>query len=95
VNIRFTSSLTPEDESRLVPALLNAVAGFLEMLPIAYMIRIDTADSQVFQLSGPNTARSQASTGTGPGRSRATEAADDEHRLHVEGPVRQIRVAGS
>jgi len=52
VNIRFTSSLTPEDENAIAPALLKAVVGILELLPIAYSIRIDTSDAQIYQHSG-------------------------------------------
>jgi hypothetical protein len=52
VNIRFTSSLTPEDENAIAPALLNAVIGILDLLPIAYSIRIDTSDAQIYQHSG-------------------------------------------
>lgn len=52
MNIRFTSSLTPDDENRLAPVVLQAVSTILSALPIAYMIRIDTSDSQVYQVSG-------------------------------------------
>lgn len=52
MNIRFTSSLTPEDENAIAPALLQALTGLLDLLPIAYSIRIDTSDAQVFQHSG-------------------------------------------
>jgi hypothetical protein len=58
VNIRFTSSLTPEDENLLAPGLLNALASILDLLPIAYVIRIDTSDSQVYQHSGPGAGAS-------------------------------------
>jgi hypothetical protein len=51
VNIRFTSSLTPEDENMLAPALLRALSGILDVLPIAYVLRIDTSDAQVYQQS--------------------------------------------
>jgi len=54
MNIRFTSSLTPEDENALAPALIRAVAGILDLLPIAYMIRIDTSDSKIYQHSRAN-----------------------------------------
>ena len=54
MNIRFTSSLTPEDENVVAPALMAAVGAILDLLPIAYVIRIDTSDSQVYQHSGPN-----------------------------------------
>jgi len=52
VNVRFTSSLTPEDENLVAPAVLTAVAKILDLFPIAYMIRIDTEDGQVYQHSG-------------------------------------------
>ncbi len=51
MNIRFTSSLTPEDENLLAPALIKAFASILDLLPIAYMIRIDTSDSNIYQHS--------------------------------------------
>jgi len=57
VNIRFTSSLTPEDENIVALAVLNALSGVLDLLPIAYTIRIDTSDSQVYQHSGPDRQR--------------------------------------
>jgi hypothetical protein len=53
VNIRFTSSLTDHDENLIAPALLSAVASILDTLPIAYVIRIDTSDSNVYQHSRP------------------------------------------
>ena len=53
VNIRFTSSLTDHDENAIAPALLKAVTSILDTLPIAYVIRIDTSDSQVYQHSRP------------------------------------------
>ena len=51
MNIRFTSTLTPEDENALAPAILAALSGILDMLPLAYVIRIDTTDAQVYQRS--------------------------------------------
>ena len=53
MNIRFTSSLTDHDENAIAPALLKAVVSLLDALPIAYVIRIDTSDSQVYQHSRP------------------------------------------
>ena len=38
VNITFTSTLTVEDENRIAPAVLNVLAGMLDLLPIAYRI---------------------------------------------------------
>lgn len=52
MNIRFTSSLTPEDENAFAPVLINALAGILDLLPIAYMIRIDTSDAKAYQHVG-------------------------------------------
>jgi hypothetical protein len=57
MNIRFTSSLTPEDENTIAPAILRAFSGILDLLPIAYAIRIDTSDANVYQHVGH--ARSQ------------------------------------
>ena len=59
VNIRFTSSLTDHDENLIAPALLKAVASVLDLLPIAYVIRIDTSDDQLYQH-----ARSVSDVGT-------------------------------
>ena len=58
MNIRFTSSLTPEDENMLAPALLKALSSILDVLPIAYAIRIDTSDAQVYQHGSPQHASS-------------------------------------
>ena len=52
MDIRFTSSLTPDDENAVAPALLVALSKILDLLPIAYMIRIDTSDSKTFQHIG-------------------------------------------
>ena len=49
--IRFTSSLTPEDENLVAPALLKALSSILSLLPIAYVLRIDTSDANVYQCS--------------------------------------------
>ena len=51
MNIRFTSTLTPEDENALAPAILAALSGIFDLLPLAYVIRIDTTDAQVYQRS--------------------------------------------
>ena len=49
MNIRFISSMTAEDENSLAPALLRALGSLLDQLPIAYTVRIETTDAQVFQ----------------------------------------------
>ena len=47
VQIEFTSTLTQEDENRLAPAVLKALSGVLDMLPIAYILRVETTDDSV------------------------------------------------
>jgi len=53
VNITCTSTLTSEDENRIAPALLTVLASILDLMPVAYRIRIDTVDARVYQCSGP------------------------------------------
>jgi hypothetical protein len=54
MDIRFISSLTPEDENAFAPALLKAVGAVLDQFPIAYTIRIETTGAQVFQYTHPS-----------------------------------------
>ena len=49
MDIHFISSLTPDDEDRLAPALLEALKPMLGLMPIAYTIRIRTASNSVYQ----------------------------------------------
>ncbi|BCS33172.1 hypothetical protein TBR22_A23990 [Luteitalea sp. TBR-22] len=49
MDIHFISSLTPDDEDRLAPALLEALKPMLGLMPIAYTIRIKTASNTVYQ----------------------------------------------
>ena len=49
MDIHFISSLTPDDEDRLAPALLEALKPMLGLMPIAYTIRIRTASNTVYQ----------------------------------------------
>lgn len=53
MDIRFISSLTPDDENAFAPALLKVVAAFLEQFPVAYTLRIETTGAQVFQHAHP------------------------------------------
>jgi len=53
VNITFTSTLTSEDENRIAPGLLKVLASILDLMPVAYRIRIDTIDARVYQYAGP------------------------------------------
>jgi hypothetical protein len=49
MNIRFISSLTPEDEERVAPGIVSALGMLLDQLPIAYTLRIETSGGKVFQ----------------------------------------------
>ncbi len=75
MNIRFTSSLTPDDENLIAPAVIQTLSSILNMLPIAYMIRIDTSDAKVYQLSG---------TGHGGTRALAHAGQDDTGSWHFQ-----------
>ena len=55
MDIRFVSSLTPEDEKLFAPALLKAVGALLDLLPIAYTLRIETTGAHIFQYGHPGT----------------------------------------
>jgi hypothetical protein len=51
VDIRFVSTLTAEDEARLAPRVLKALAALLEGVPLSYTVRILTDGGTVFQHS--------------------------------------------
>jgi hypothetical protein len=51
MDIRFISSLTPDDEARLAPALLDLIGALLDGLPIAYTLRIESSAGTVVQRS--------------------------------------------
>jgi len=75
VRIEFTSTLTQDDENRLAPAVLKALSGFMDLLPIAYMIRVETTDEHVLQHVSPHienwdpvAAPPGVMTGTDPAR---------------------------
>ena len=48
MEIKLVSSLTSDDELRMAPAVLEAIGGFLNNLPIAYTLRIKTANGKGF-----------------------------------------------
>ena len=53
MDIRFVSSLTPDDEDRLAQVLVQIVSSILGRLSIAYAIRIrTTAGTEVVESSG-------------------------------------------
>ena len=47
--IRFTSTLTDEDEARLAPALMKALGALLAPFSISYSIRIETTAGDVVE----------------------------------------------
>src|SRR4051794_9443289 len=49
VEIRLISTLTSEDEARIAAAICAAAGPLLDHLTIAYTLRIETADGQVFE----------------------------------------------
>ncbi len=51
MDIRFISSLTPDDENRIAPGLLAAISSVLDRLPIAYTLRFETLTGRSFQHS--------------------------------------------
>jgi hypothetical protein len=51
MEIRFVSSLTPDDEERLASPLLQLVCAVLDELPIAYTLVIETTTGTCVQHS--------------------------------------------
>lgn len=49
MNIRFISSLDAEDEIRFATAIISGLSKFLDELPIAYTLRLETADGKVVE----------------------------------------------
>lgn len=48
MEIRITSTLTPDDENRAARVILENAARLLDLLPIAYVIQIDTSDGHSY-----------------------------------------------
>ena len=59
MEIRFVSTLTPEDEERLAPALMTAVTALLDNSELAYTLRIKTSSDAVFDHSHPSVAAAE------------------------------------
>lgn len=53
MNIRFISSLTPDDEDILAPALMKAVTALLGQVHLAYSLQIETSGAQVLHHTQP------------------------------------------
>lgn len=43
MEIRLVSSLTPDDEARMAPRLLEAIGAVLDGMPVSYSVQIETA----------------------------------------------------
>jgi hypothetical protein len=50
--IRFTSTLTADDESRFASALVSAVRHLLAAFPISYAIRVQTTAGEIVEDGG-------------------------------------------
>ena len=53
MHIELTSTLTQEDENRLAPSVMKALSAMLDMLPISYMLRLETTDQSVLENVSP------------------------------------------
>ena len=53
MDIRFVSTLTPEDENNLAAGLVAAIGALLDKFPIPYTIRIETTSARVYQHTHP------------------------------------------
>ncbi|HSL22774.1 MAG TPA: hypothetical protein VK886_14675 [Vicinamibacterales bacterium] len=60
MDIRFVSTLTPDDEDHLAPVLLTAVTALLDHSELAYTLRIKTSSEAVFHHSHPAVASAPA-----------------------------------
>ena len=49
MDIHFISTLTPEDEDRFAPVVISAIKAILDVMPISYTLRLETANARVFQ----------------------------------------------
>lgn len=79
MEIRFVSSLTPEDEEHLASAFLPALAGVLDLLPIAYSIQVRTTSGKTLDrvhgtpdASEPGKTEPPAERSAQPALNRAT-----------------------
>lgn len=61
MDIHFISSLNPDDEDRLAPVILAALRPMLELMPIAYTVRIRTSSNNVYQHTKAELAQVQGS----------------------------------
>jgi hypothetical protein len=65
MDIRFVSTLTPGDEDRFAPMVIDAVKAILDALPISYTLRVETTNARIFQHSKADSVRPTANGGEG------------------------------
>jgi hypothetical protein len=83
MEIRFISTLTPEDEDQLAPALLAAVTALLDQSALAYTMTIQTSSESVFHHTHPlvgNGGRPQSSAQRRPAFDEADFARSENWR---------------
>jgi hypothetical protein len=66
MEIRFVSTLTPDDEDQLAPVLLNAITALLDHSDLPYTLRIQTSSETVLQHSHPAVTPAPARSSRGP-----------------------------
>ena len=52
MHIRLVSSLTEDDETRIASAICSVVSCLLDKFGIAYTLRIETTEGEVFHETG-------------------------------------------
>jgi hypothetical protein len=60
MHIRLVSSLTEDDESRIATAICNVVSCLLDQFGVAYTLRIETTEGQVFHETACRETRAPA-----------------------------------
>lgn len=58
MDIRFISTLTPDDEERIASTLLRAASAILDQTGLAYTLRIQTTSEKVLQHIHPPSVQS-------------------------------------
>ena len=53
VHIELTSTLTQEDENQVAAAVLKSLSAMLDLLPISYLVRVETTDQSVLEQVSP------------------------------------------
>ena len=66
MHIELTSTLTQEDENKLAAVVLKALSGMLDMLPISYLVRVETTDQSVIEHVSPGLTGLDSVSSLGP-----------------------------